>query len=207
MMCMDVHCEDGDEDIIVYCDQGVSTEEHAKAMYGKLTKMQSKEGEGANYNVALCTNDSVSLEKKRRGLNENTLNENVHDVSQSDVSINENTTVNSFNNEVTTVQGPMDDNNEIKSQKACTVEMLMNNSNILTLMMIEHKQAKKDYKKFLYARATHSSHAIQYHVEQIMECQKVVDKYRSMMEEERDLTLWNQIYTKVIQPSFHTSFI
>ena len=30
MMCMDVHCEDGDEDVIVYRDQGVSTEEHTK---------------------------------------------------------------------------------------------------------------------------------------------------------------------------------
>ena len=35
MMCMDVHCEDGDEDIIMYGDQGVSTEEHDKAMYGE----------------------------------------------------------------------------------------------------------------------------------------------------------------------------
>ena len=38
---------------------------------------------------------------------------NVYDGSQSDVSIDENTTVKSFNNEVTTVQGPMGDNNEI----------------------------------------------------------------------------------------------
>ena len=61
MMCMDIHCEDGDKDIIVYSDQGVSTEEHDKAMYGKLTKPQSKEEEIVKYNVALC---SVSLEKK-----------------------------------------------------------------------------------------------------------------------------------------------
>ena len=37
-MCTDVHCEDTDEDIIVYRDQGVSTEEHDKATYGKFTK-------------------------------------------------------------------------------------------------------------------------------------------------------------------------
>ena len=43
MMCMDIHCEDGDKDIITYRDQGVSTEEHDKAMYSKLTKTQSKE--------------------------------------------------------------------------------------------------------------------------------------------------------------------
>ena len=33
MMCLVVHCEDGDEDLIVYKDQGVSTEEHGKGMY------------------------------------------------------------------------------------------------------------------------------------------------------------------------------
>ena len=64
MMCMDVHCEDGDEDLIVYGDQGVSTEEHDKTPYGKLTKTQSEEE--IKYNMALCANDSVSLEKKRR---------------------------------------------------------------------------------------------------------------------------------------------
>ena len=66
MMCMDVHCEDGDEDIIIYRDQGVSTEEHDKAMYGEITKTQSQEEETVNYNVALCVNNSMSVEKKRR---------------------------------------------------------------------------------------------------------------------------------------------
>ena len=45
-------------------------------------------------------------------------NENIHDVSQSDVLLNENPTRHSFNNEVTTVQGPTGDDNEIKSWKA-----------------------------------------------------------------------------------------
>ena len=66
MMCMEVHCEDGDKDLIVYRDQGVSTEEHDKAMYGKLTKTQSEEEDEIKYNMALCANDIVSLEKKRR---------------------------------------------------------------------------------------------------------------------------------------------
>ena len=39
----------------------------------------------------------------------------------------------------------------------------MNDSNISTTTMIEHEQAMEDYKKFLYARATHSSHVIQCH--------------------------------------------
>ena len=35
-------------------------------MYGELMKTQSKEEEEVKYNVALCANDSVSLERKRR---------------------------------------------------------------------------------------------------------------------------------------------
>ena len=64
MMCMEVQYEDGDEDLVVYGDQGVSTEEHDKPTYGKLMKTQSKEE--VKYNVTLCANNSLSLEKKRR---------------------------------------------------------------------------------------------------------------------------------------------
>ena len=112
---------------------------------------------------------------------------NVYDVSQSDVSINENTTVNLFNDKGTTVQGPTDDNNEIELQKACTMEMVMNDSDILTTTMTEHEQAKENHTKFLYVRAIHLCHVIQYHMQQIMEHQKVVDEYRSMVEEGRNL--------------------
>ena len=76
---------------------------------------------------------------------------NVYDVSQSDVSINKHTAVNSLNNKVTTVQGPTDDENEIKSWKACTMEISMNNGNISATTMIEHKLEKESPKKFLYA--------------------------------------------------------
>ena len=65
MMCMDVHCEDGDEDIIMYGDQGVSTEEHDKATYSEISKAQSEQEEEIKYNVALCTSNSVLLEKKK----------------------------------------------------------------------------------------------------------------------------------------------
>ena len=51
MMCMDVHCEEGDEDLIMYGDQGVSTEEHDKTTYGKLMKAQSEEEEEIKYNM------------------------------------------------------------------------------------------------------------------------------------------------------------
>ena len=66
MMCTEVQHEDEDKDIVVYWDQGISTEEYEKATYGKLTKTQSKEEEEVQCNEALCANDSVSLEKKRR---------------------------------------------------------------------------------------------------------------------------------------------
>ena len=40
---------------------------------------------------------------------------------------------------------------------------------------------------FLYARAVHLNHSIQYHMHQIMERQKVIDEYRIMMMEGLDL--------------------
>ena len=59
----------------------------------------------------------------------------------------------------------------------------MNDGDISTTMMNGSEQVSEDYKKFLYARATHSNHAIKYHMQQTMERQKVVDEYRSMMME------------------------
>ena len=70
MMCTEVQYEDGDKDLVVYRDQGVSTEEHDTVIYGKLMTTESEEEDEVKYNVALCTNDSMSLEKKRRQLSE-----------------------------------------------------------------------------------------------------------------------------------------
>ena len=89
--------------------------------------------------------------------------------------LNENPTRNTFNNEATVVQGPTGYDDDTKSQKAWTMEMLMNNDNISMTMMNGSEQASKDYKKFLYARAPHSNHTIQYHMQQITEIQKVVN--------------------------------
>ena len=185
MMCTEVLYEDEDKDIVVYVDEGISTEEYEKGTYGNLTKTQSKEEEGIKCSVALCANDSVSLEKKRRQLNETMANKNVHDVRQSDILSNDNPTGNTFNNVATVVQGPTDDDDKNESWKAWTMEMLMNDGDIPMTMMNGLEQASEDYKKFLYARATHSNHAIQYHVQQIIERQKVVNEYRSMMMEGR----------------------
>ena len=59
----------------------------------------------------------------------------------------------------------------------------MNDGDISMTMMNGLEQMSEDYKKFLYDRATHSNHVIQYHMQQIIERQKVVNKYRSMMME------------------------
>ena len=83
----------------------------------------------------------------------------------------------------TVVQGPTDDDDENKSWKAWTMEMLMNDGDISMTMMNGPEQMSEDCKKFLYSRAAHSNHLIQYHMQQIIERQKVVDEYRSMMME------------------------
>ena len=69
MTCMEVQSEDEDEDLVMSGDQGVSTEEHDKATYGELMKnLSEEEEEEVKYNVALCTNDSVLLEKTIFGI-------------------------------------------------------------------------------------------------------------------------------------------
>ena len=169
MMCTELQYEGADEDLVLYREQGTNTEEYEKAMYGDLTKTQSEEEDEVKYNVAQSTNDSVLLERKRRWLNESVPDEKAHGVSQSDTSINENCTETSFNKVTTVVQGPSDDNDENKLQKALTMEMLMNNSDISMSMMNKPEQVSKEDKKFLYARAVHSNHSIQYHMQQIIE--------------------------------------
>ena len=68
MMCTELQYEDTDEDLVVYEDQGINTEEYEKAMYGNLTKTQSEEEDEVKYNVAQSTNDSVQLERGKGGL-------------------------------------------------------------------------------------------------------------------------------------------
>ena len=81
----------------------------------------------------------------------------------------------------------------------------MNDGDILMTMMSGPEQANRNYKKFLYARATHSNHMIQYHMQQIMERRKVVNKYRSMMVEGMDLIhLESNSYTSDLVVISHT---
>ena len=63
----------------------------------------------------------------------------------------------------------------------------MNDGDISANMTNEAELMSDDEKMFLYARAMHSNHSIQYHMHQIMEQQRVVDKYRNMMMEGMDL--------------------
>ena len=57
----------------------------------------------------------------------------------------------------------------------------MNDGNISTNTMNEEVLMSDDEKMFLYARAVHSNHSIQYHMHQIMKRQRVVNEYRNMM--------------------------
>ena len=109
------------------------------------------------------------LERKSRRLNEDEPNKKSDDYSQSDAPINKMSTANSINESAMIAQGHMDDDNENESQKALTMEMLMNNSNISMNMTNEEVSMSDDETMFLYARVVHSNHSIQYHMHQKME--------------------------------------
>ena len=65
--------------------------------------------------------------------------------------------------------------------------MLMNGSDISTNTTNEEVSMSDDERMFLYARAVHSNHSIQYHMHQIMERQKVINEYKNMTMEGMDL--------------------
>ena len=65
----------------------------------------------------------------------------------------------------TVEQGPTGDDDENELWKAWSMEMLMNDSDISMTTTNGPEQMSEDYKKFLYARTTHSNHVIQYHMQ------------------------------------------
>ena len=75
----------------------------------------------------------------------------------------------SFNKSTTAEKGPTDVDDENKSCKAWSMEMLMNDGNISMSMMNEEELINEEDKKFLYARVVHTNHSIQYHMHQIIE--------------------------------------
>ena len=127
------------------------------------------------------------LERKRRRFNENSPDEKPNCDSQSDIPTSEKHTVKSINKSTLVAKGPADDDDENESRKAWTMEMLMNDGDILTNTMNEEESMSEDEKKFLYARVVHSNHLIQYHMHQIIKQQRVVDEYRNMMTERMNL--------------------
>ena len=64
MICTDVYSDDEDEEIVVHRDQGINLRKYNKDMYGELMNTDSNEEKIVNYNMTLCTQDSMSLEKK-----------------------------------------------------------------------------------------------------------------------------------------------
>ena len=84
-------------------------------------------------------------------------------------------------------QGPTEDDNKNELRKAWTMEMLMNGFDNSVNTTSEEKSMSDNERMFLYARAVHSNHSIQYKMHQIMERQKVINEYRNMTIEGLDL--------------------
>ena len=187
MVCTEPQYEDTSEDEVVYGDQGINTEEYEKTIYGNLMQTQSDEENDVKCTLAQRANDSVILERKKRRFNHNDPEENSDNYNQCDTMISDAGTEKSINEMVPETKGPTDDSNKNESRKAWTMEMLMNGGNISTNTTNEEESMSDDEKMFLYARAVHSNHSIQYHMHQIIERQKVIDEYRNMTMEGMDL--------------------
>ena len=92
------------------------------------------------YNVALCTQDSVSLEKMRRWLNRDIPSEDENQLSLSHNEINRTDNKDAINNEIDTVQGPTSYGDEIESQNMWTMGMPIIDGNI---SMMESEELDK----------------------------------------------------------------
>ena len=64
MICTDMYSNDEYDGMVVYGDQGITSEKHDGDTYGDLMDTDSDDDQIIKYNVALLANDSVSLEKK-----------------------------------------------------------------------------------------------------------------------------------------------
>ena len=169
MVCTEPQYEDASEDKVVYGDQGINTEQYEKATYGDLMKTQSDEENEVKCTIAQQANDSVILERKKRQFNNNDPKEKTDDNNQCDTLISEKGTENSINELTPVAQGPIEDDNKNESWKAWTMEMLMNGFDNSTNMTSEEESMSDNERMFLYARAVHSNHSIQYHMHQTME--------------------------------------
>ena len=134
-------------------------------------KTDSDEEPVIKYNVALCTQDSVSLEKKRRRLNRDITSEEESQLSLSHNTINRNDNEDAINEEKDTVPCPTSNNNENESLKAWTKGMPTIDSDISMMDTEELTQIEDHNKKLLYARAVHANNMIQHHMHEISEHQ------------------------------------
>ena len=64
MICTDAYNDEEYKEMVVYGDQGITSRKFDKDMCGDLMNTDSDEEPVVKYNVALCAQDSVSLEKK-----------------------------------------------------------------------------------------------------------------------------------------------
>ena len=64
MICTDAYSDEEYEEMVVYRDQGMTSRKFDEDTYGDLMNTDSDKEPVVKYNVALCAQDSVSLEKK-----------------------------------------------------------------------------------------------------------------------------------------------
>ena len=67
MICIDACSDEEYKEMVMYRDQGITSNNFDEDMYGDLMNTDSDEEPVIKYNVALCAHDSVSLEKKEDG--------------------------------------------------------------------------------------------------------------------------------------------
>ena len=174
MICTDVYSTDESEGMIVYGDQGISSENYDEETYGDILNTDSDDEQVIKYDVALLATDSVSLEKKRRRLNRDIPSEAPNHLSR-------------LNEDSDTKQGLTTQDEESESQEAWTTGMLSIDGDISTTNSSEQQRIEDKNKQFLYARAMHASHMIQHHMQGISERQRVIDEYRAMMDAGREM--------------------
>ena len=174
MICTDVYSTDKSEGMVVYGDQGISSENYDEETYGDLLNTDSDDEQVIKYDVALLATDSVSLEKKRRRLNRDIPSEAPNHLSR-------------LNEDSDTRQGLTTQAEESESQEAWTMGMPSIDGDISTTDSSEQQRIEDKNKQFLYARAMHASHMIQHHMQGISERQRVIDEYRAMMDDGREM--------------------
>ena len=121
MTCTDVYSDEEYKEMVVYGDQGITSRKFDEDMYGELMNTDSDKEQIVKYNVVLCAQDSVSLEKNRRQLNRDIPSEDENHLSQSHNEISKIDDEEAINKEIDTVPGPTSYDKEIESQKTWTM--------------------------------------------------------------------------------------